>query len=82
MSLASTVGIAKIGTKSLRTTVPEGIVAFMGIKEGDKLEWRMDMQDTTRVAIVKKESQTVDSTDLSRLSMKEKRKKERGLGIE
>ncbi len=75
-------GIAKIGTKSLRTTVPEGIVAFMGIKEGDKLEWRMDMQDTTRVAIVKKESQTVDSTDLSRLSMKEKRKKERGLGIE
>jgi hypothetical protein len=64
-----------MGTKSLRTTVPEGIVAFMGIKEGDKLEWRMDMQDTTRAAIVKKETQTVDSTDLARLSMKEKRKR-------
>jgi len=75
MSLISSVGIAKIGTKSLRTTVPEGIVAFMGIKEGDKLEWRMDIQDATRAAIVKKESQTVDSTDLARLSMKEKRKR-------
>jgi hypothetical protein len=54
MSLVSTVGIAKSGTNSLRTTVPEGIVAFMGIKEGDKLEWKMDMQNRDRIAIVKK----------------------------
>src|SRR6266542_1757318 len=45
MSLESTVGIAKVGTKSLRATVPEGIVAFLEIKEGDKLQWKMDIKD-------------------------------------
>lgn len=55
MTLESTVGIAKVGTKSLRATVPEGIVAFLGIQEGDKLEWKMDIQqDGERVAIVGK----------------------------
>ena len=54
MSLSSTVGIAKVGTKSLRATVPEGIVAFLEIKEGDKLEWKMDFIKGERVAIVKR----------------------------
>jgi hypothetical protein len=54
MSLKSTVGIAKVGTKSLRATVPEGIVAFLGIQEGDKLEWKMDIQDGERLAVVRK----------------------------
>lgn len=54
MSLESTVGIAKIGTKSLRATVPEGIVAFLDIQSGDKLEWRMDIQNGERMAIVRK----------------------------
>jgi hypothetical protein len=55
--LESTVGIAKLGTKSLRATVPEGIVAFLEIKEGDKLEWKMDLdKDGNRVAtVVRKE---------------------------
>jgi hypothetical protein len=56
MSLESTVGIAKVGTKSLRATVPEGIVAFLGIREGDKLQWKMDIQNNERVAIVNKKS--------------------------
>jgi bifunctional DNA-binding transcriptional regulator/antitoxin component of YhaV-PrlF toxin-antitoxin module len=56
MSLDSTVGVAKIGTKSLRATVPEGIVAFLGIQSGDKLEWRMDMQNGERVVVVRKAS--------------------------
>jgi hypothetical protein len=54
MSLESTVGIAKVGTRSLRATVPEGIVAFLGIREGDKLQWKMDIQNNERVAIVNK----------------------------
>lgn len=54
MSLDSTVGVAKIGTKSLRATVPEGIVAFLEIQPGDKLEWRMDIQNGERVVIVRK----------------------------
>ena len=56
-SLDSTVGIAKIGTKSLRATVPEGIVAFLGIKAGDKLDWTMEIQDDERIAIVRKAKQ-------------------------
>jgi len=54
MSLASTVGIARTGTKSLRATVPEGIVAFLDLKEGNKLEWRMEIINGDRVAIVRK----------------------------
>ena len=54
MSLESTVGIAKIGTKSLRATVPEGIVAFLNIQAGDKLEWRMDVHNDERIVIVRK----------------------------
>ncbi|MFH0896735.1 MAG: AbrB family transcriptional regulator [Candidatus Bathyarchaeota archaeon] len=54
MSLSSTVGIAKVGTKSLRATVPEGIVVFLEIKEGDKLEWKMEVVSGERIAIVRK----------------------------
>ena len=54
MSLQSTVGIARTGAKSLRATVPEGIVAFLELTEGDKLEWRMDIQNGERVTIVRK----------------------------
>jgi len=55
MSLDSTVGVAKIGTKSLRATVPEGIVAYLGIQPGDKLDWTME-NDTNgeRIVIVRK----------------------------
>jgi hypothetical protein len=44
------------GSPSLRATVPEGIVAFLDLKESDKLEWKMDIIgiDNERVAIVKK----------------------------
>jgi hypothetical protein len=54
MSLESTVGIAKIGTKSLRATIPEGIVAFLELTEGDKLDWKMETQSDERVVIVRK----------------------------
>jgi hypothetical protein len=54
MSLKSTLGVAKVGTKSLRATVPEGIVAYLELDAGDKLEWRMDMKDGRRVATVSK----------------------------
>ena len=54
MSLKSTLGIAKTGTTSLRATVPEGIVAFLNLQSGDKLEWKMELIDGVRVAIVRK----------------------------
>ncbi len=54
MSLRSTIGIAKTGTSSLRATIPEGIVAFLELKARDKLEWKMEIIDNKRVAIVRK----------------------------
>ena len=54
MSLQSTVGIARTGAKSLRATIPEGMVAFLELNEGDKLDWRMEIRTDERIAIVKK----------------------------
>jgi bifunctional DNA-binding transcriptional regulator/antitoxin component of YhaV-PrlF toxin-antitoxin module len=58
MSLSSTVGIAKLGTKSLRATVPEGIVEFLDIQAGDKLEWTMEIEKGKKIAKIKKAEAT------------------------
>ena len=54
MSLASKTSIARPESKSLRATVPEGIVAFLELQAGDKLEWKMEIIDGERVTIVRK----------------------------
>lgn len=55
MSLYSTLSSARTGTTSLRATIPEGIVAFLGVKEGDKLDWKMEVaKDGERIVIVTK----------------------------
>ena len=54
MSLESKVSIARPQSKSLRATVPEGIVAFLELKKGDRLEWKMEIVDEKRVAFVRK----------------------------
>lgn len=54
MSLDSKVSIARTDSKSLRATVPEGIVAFLGLEVGDTLDWRMEFMDGKKVALVTK----------------------------
>jgi bifunctional DNA-binding transcriptional regulator/antitoxin component of YhaV-PrlF toxin-antitoxin module len=55
MSLDSTVGLARPETKSLRATIPEGIVAYLGLQAGDKLDWLMENdKNGQRIVIVKK----------------------------
>ena len=54
MSLESKVGIARPKSKSLRATIPEGIVAFLELQSGDKLEWKMELIKGERVAMVRK----------------------------
>jgi bifunctional DNA-binding transcriptional regulator/antitoxin component of YhaV-PrlF toxin-antitoxin module len=54
MSLKTKASAARPGSPSLRATIPEGIVAFLNIKEGDTLEWKMEMIDDKRIAIVEK----------------------------
>lgn len=55
MSLSSTVGIAKLGTKSLRATVPEGVVAYLDLKSGDKLDWRMEIENGEKIVKIQKQ---------------------------
>ena len=57
MSLDSSVGTARTGTKSLRATIPEGIVAFLNLESGDKLEWLMEMDGKQRIVVVKKKKE-------------------------
>ena len=47
-----------------------------GIQDGDKLQWKMDIQKNERVVIVTKKSKEKDSVELaSPNSMKQKRNK-------
>jgi len=55
MSLESKVSIARPNSKSLRATIPEGIVAFLELEKGDKLQWKMIVENGKRVATVQKE---------------------------
>jgi bifunctional DNA-binding transcriptional regulator/antitoxin component of YhaV-PrlF toxin-antitoxin module len=55
MGLKSKVSVAKTGTSSLRTTIPEGIVEYLNLKPGDTLEWSMEIVDNaTRATLVKR----------------------------
>jgi hypothetical protein len=54
MSLQTTVGIAKIGTKSLRATIPEGVVAYLNLEAGNKLDWRMEIIEGKKIVLVSK----------------------------
>ena len=62
MSLESTVSVAKPGVKSVRATVPEGIVAFLDLKVGDKLVWKMEIDDNVRFAVVTKKENDMAKT--------------------
>jgi bifunctional DNA-binding transcriptional regulator/antitoxin component of YhaV-PrlF toxin-antitoxin module len=74
MGLESTIGVAKTGTNSVRTTVPEGITEFLGVKAGDKLDWKMDVDNGERAAIVTKKSDKNNQVvELARYSMRQKR---------
>jgi hypothetical protein len=54
MSLESKTAVARPDSKSLRATVPEGIVAFLDLKAGDRREWKMDFERGDRVVKVRK----------------------------
>ena len=53
-SLESKTAIARPDSKSLRATVPEGIVAFLGLQNGDILEWKMEFKGGERIVEVRR----------------------------
>jgi hypothetical protein len=58
VSLKSKVTVARPGSKSLRATIPEGIVAFLELEEGDAIEWKMEISNGDRAAIVRQLSKS------------------------
>ncbi len=54
MVLTTRIALAKAGTKSMKSTIPEGIVEFLQLQEKDELEWKMDIVNGERIAIVGK----------------------------
>jgi hypothetical protein len=74
MGIITKISSAKRGTKSLKTTVPEGISEFMELSDKDEIEWKMHIQDDKRMAIVQKKT-AGDSIEQARRSMKIKRKR-------
>lgn len=56
MSLESRTSIARIGSKSLRATIPGGIVAYLELKTSDRLEWKMEMKGKDRMVTIKKKT--------------------------
>ena len=54
MSLETKTTSARPGTKSLRATVPEGIVAFLDLQDGDSLQWKMETSKDDRYVVVRK----------------------------
>jgi hypothetical protein len=77
MVLKTKIASAKAGTKSMKSTVPEGIVEFLKLEDKDELEWGMEIQKDERIAIVKKAIPPKDSVELARYSFKEKQKRKR-----
>jgi len=55
MGLRAVTTSAKAGTKSLKGTIPLGIVEFLQLEAGDSLEWNMEVRENgERVAVVRK----------------------------
>jgi hypothetical protein len=72
VGLITRVASAKKGTKSLKTTIPEGIAEFLELSDKDEIEWKMEVQKQDRLATVQKKKMDKDDSRLARLTMKEK----------
>lgn len=64
--------LAKKGTESLRTTIPDGIREFMELSVKDEIEWKMHIQENKRMAVVQKK---VNNSSLERARIVPRRDK-------
>ena len=54
MALLTCISSAKKGTKSLKTTIPEGVVEFLELSDQAELEWKMEVANNDRSVTIKK----------------------------
>lgn len=57
MTLKTRVSTAKKGTRSLKTTIPEGIVDFLQLKDKDDLDWDMVVERNAKRTVVVRKSE-------------------------
>ncbi|MGH9876994.1 MAG: hypothetical protein ACRD5H_05095 [Nitrososphaerales archaeon] len=75
MVLKTRVALAKAGTRSMKTTIPEGIVEYLELDGKDDLEWKMDMRDGYKIAVVKKaEAKQIEGWINSEIAREARRK--------
>jgi hypothetical protein len=70
MALITRVASAKKGTKSLKTTIPEGIAEFLELSDKDEIEWKMDVKDNERIALVKNNKNTKSLSNATKIALK------------
>ena len=54
MKLKTKIAIAKTGSRSLKTTIPEAMVYYLNLKQGDIAEWEMETFRGKRAAILRR----------------------------
>jgi hypothetical protein len=76
MVFTTRVGLAKAGTRSMKTTIPEGIVEFLEIGEKDELDWKMQILKNERFVIVSKKADSAKQpiSEIVEKYLKEKEK--------
>ena len=54
MELKTTISLAKKGTKSIRTTIPESIGLYLKLVPGQNIIWDMEIIKGKRVCVIKR----------------------------
>ena len=52
--MKSKLTLGRVGSPSIRTTIPEGVVSALKLKAGDEIEWEIEMSHGALVAVIKK----------------------------
>jgi len=52
--MESTTSLNRLGSNSLKTTIPAGVVNALKIKAGDKVVWNLEAKEGIIIAVVKK----------------------------
>lgn len=79
VALMTRVGLAKKGTRSMKTTIPEGIVEFLELSDKDELEWKMQVADAGRMVLLQKKVGEKGNLEVARFAINQKRKTRSGI---
>ena len=59
-NIESKLSYNRLGSPSLKSTIPQAIVHFLSLESGDTIYWETEIIDGERVAIVRKKTHDLD----------------------